>query len=117
MRITVAGKPADILSTLPAVGWSLDRKGYVIYTSRKTNAALTRGKKAHIAAMETLLGGPLPEGFHIHHMDFNKLNNLPWDLVLMPAAFNPSSAKQCPYTGRMISAERYFEAYGMRRAA
>ena len=116
MRIMVAGKPVDILSTLPVRGWSMHNKGYVIYTSRK-KGSLPRGKSAHVAAMEALIGGPIPAGMVPHHQDFNKLNNCPCNLVLMDAAFNVSPARQCPYTGQYMSIDLYAERYGIRRAA
>lgn len=118
MTVTVAGRPARIIDGLPARGWSFNHKGYVIYTSRRVHGLLLkRGKKAHIAAIEALTGEPFPIGKHVHHMDFDKANNCPCNLVLMDPAFNPAPVKQCPYTGRMMNIETYNERYGVRRAA
>jgi len=115
MTITVAGKPAVIHRSLPPRGWSLSTKGYVIYTSRKRNS-LKRGKKAHVAAIEDLTGKPFPPGMHVHHMDFDKRNNCPCNLVLMDDALNVSPARRCPYTGHFMSIDLYQERYGARPA-
>lgn len=46
---------------------------------------------------------PLPRVVHVHHMDADKRNCCPCNLVALPCAFNPAHAKQHPVTGRMIS--------------
>lgn len=93
------------------LGWSRNSKGYLIYTSRKANAPFRRGTRAHRAVMAKLTGRELQDDEVVHHQDFDKLNCLPSNLILMPACFNPTGAMRCPYTGRMMSVEEYRRNY------
>jgi len=95
--------PATIPTFLPPRGWSIHRRGYLYWTSNATTPGIRRGEFAHRIIMEHLLGDPLPAGYHIHHQDGNKLNNCPLNLILLPAALNPSPAVQCPYTSQFIT--------------
>lgn len=49
---------------------------------------LSRGKSAvvleHVAVAERALGRPLPPGVQVHHVDENKSNNGPGNLVICP---------------------------------
>jgi hypothetical protein len=100
---------------LPEKGWQIDttRKGYLRWTSRGTGAGIKRGARAHRVVVERLAGRPLTEEVHVHHMDFDKLNNCPCNLILMPASLNPSSARRDPYTGEFMSAAAYQRRYGL----
>lgn len=61
--------------------------------------------------IERLLGRKLYSHEHVHHMDWNKLNNCPCNLVVLPMQFNPRSAIQDPYTGQFMSLEQYYKRY------
>ncbi len=109
VTITVKGKAARIASFLPTRGWTLHSKGYLIWTSRGTR--LRRGTRAHRAAIERLMGEPLSPDVHVHHQDFDKLNCCPCNLIVMPAAFNPSCALRDPYTGEFLSRVQWERRY------
>lgn len=71
---------------------------------------MVRGSRAHRLTVGRL-GGVLTPDLHIHHQDFDKLNACPRNLVVMPAEMNPTTARQCPYTGRFMSADEWERAY------
>ena len=98
---------------MPSKGWSLNAKGYVIWTSRRTNCVLKRGALAHRAIVETLLGRELPFDIQVHHQDGNKLNCCPFNLIAMPRGMNPSNATRDPYTGEYMSKDLYVRRYGL----
>lgn len=54
--------------------------GYVITRGSR------EGKLFHIVVAETVIGRKLPAGAHVHHVDGNKLNNWPYNLVICPDA-------------------------------
>lgn len=97
---------------LPQVGWSRNHKGYLIYTSRKRNEKIRRGARAHRLVAEYLLGRRLLAEEHVHHMDFDKCDNLPGNLLICPQEFNPSPVRQCPYTGQFLSFSQYQRRFG-----
>lgn len=114
---------------VPQFGWSMHMKGYAMWTSRRPAHLRVgrrghrlegmrlpfRGERAHRYVVQHLVSqwcyeAPYPNNgvkispeFVVHHMDFNKLNNRPENLILMPACFNPSHSVLCPYTHRYIS--------------
>jgi hypothetical protein len=110
--IQVGGKQALIPFSLPARGWSLSTKGYLIYTSRRKGVPIKRGSRAHRVVMAMLAGRPLSEDEHVHHQDFDKLNCLPANLILMPCCFNPTSARRDPYTGEYMTSLAFERRYG-----
>lgn len=71
-----------------------------------------RGARAHVAVVEHLSGAPLKHGWQVHHMDGNKLNCMPENLLYAPAIFNPSPARRCPITGLWMSPAAYARRYG-----
>jgi hypothetical protein len=85
---------------------------YLRWNSRGKSHGIKRRARAHRVVMEQLVGRPLNEDEHVHHQDFNKLNNCPCNLILMPSAMNPSPAKRDPYTGEFISPSAYQRRYG-----
>lgn len=101
---------------IPERGWSLNNKGYLIYTSRATKVEVTRGvkrgAKQHRVVIEKLLGRPLNDDEHVHHQDFNRRHNCGYNLLVVPMAFNPSRGMRCPYTGRFMSVDKWSELYG-----
>lgn len=44
----------------------------------------TNGRRDHVAIAESALGKPLPEKAEVHHVDENKMNNDPSNLVICP---------------------------------
>lgn len=114
--ITVTGNRMARISTfLPSKGWSVDDCGYLVYTSRKRAAGgLKRGERAHRAVVARLTS---VEGLEVHHMDFDKLNCCPGNLLLVPAAFNvrPGVGRRCPWTGRFLSTREWEAIYEKNR--
>jgi len=96
---------------LPQKGWSLNSSGYLIYTSRRKDAPLKRGTRAHRAIMEKILGRKLEAWERIHHQNFNKVCTCPHNFILMPACFNPSNSRRDPYTGEFMSAAEWERRY------
>lgn len=66
-----------------------------------------RDKYLHRAVFELVAGRPVKPGYHVHHQNFDKLCCCPWNLIEMPAEFNPRSEPiRNPNTGRFITAEQ-----------
>lgn len=108
---------------LPLRGWCITKAyrqrnggGYLQYqtTARleRTTKGVKRGALLHRVVMAKLLGRVLQPWEHVHHQDFNKLNACPTNLILMSAAFNPSGAKQDPYTAKFLSPAEWYRRYG-----
>ena len=110
-RLGVHNVLVKMPSWVPRSGWSLHSKGYIIYTSRATRHRIRRGVRLHRYIIEKLLGRPLEEDVHIHHMDNDKGNCCPCNLICLPSCFNPSSATRDPYTGQYLSKEQYLRRY------
>jgi hypothetical protein len=111
--LTIRGKVARLPDFLPARGWTLHSKGYLIYTSRGTHPWIRRGEYAHRAVFMHLLGTDrLMDGWQVHHQDFDKLNCLPMNLLYAPSAFNPSCALRDAFTGEFMSYAQYERRYG-----
>lgn len=114
LRILIGGKVALIPAFLPARGWSIHTKGYLIYTSRKKGMKWKRGKRAHVAVFEHLSGKVIEPGFQVHHQNFNKLDCRPENLINLPYEMNPTPNRHCqdPYTGQFLSPGEYARRYG-----
>lgn len=84
------------------------------YVNYKGYPALSKSPHhfLHRATWERIAGKKLPEGWVVHHQNFNKLCWCGTNLVAMPAEFNPRPDWRHPYTGRLISAEEYKEVMG-----
>lgn len=114
----IGGAAVRYPAALPLRGWSHDRKGYLIYTSRRITApVLRRGTRMHRAVILGLIdAGPLRIAFdldyEVHHMDFDKGNNCPTNLLFLPACFNPSPSRRDPYTGEFMSPAEFDKRYG-----
>lgn len=102
---------ACIPDYLPRRGWSIHVKGYLYYTSRAISTNIRRGQLAHREVIERLLGRKLKSDEHVHHQDFNKLNDCPCNLTIVPAELNPSFVKLDPYTGKFLSRNQYYKRY------
>lgn len=59
--------------------------GYLQFTSSEANGC-NAGKLLHRVVAEWLIGRPIREGEHVHHIDGNKLNNDPNNLEVMKAS-------------------------------
>ena len=59
-------------------GTAIDGFGYRKYA----------GKLEHISVAEKAFGGPLPKGSIVHHVDENKTNNTPTNLVVCSRAYH-----------------------------
>lgn len=64
-------------------GLSISAEGYIVFTSSKANGELA-GIALHTVIGEWLYGKS--EGGHIHHIDGDKLNNHPENLILLSAS-------------------------------
>ena len=104
---------------LPLIGWRRDRKGYYRW-DRRTDPRVKKGEYLHRATLIALgLSREQMVGTHVHHMarlhgnsTSCGLANCPYNLMISPPAFNPTSARQDPYTGRMMSREEWERRYG-----
>lgn len=110
--ITVAGRRAVIADGLPSKGWSWHKKGYLIYTSRR-NGAIKRGAYAHRLAWELAAGTLIPDTFQVHHQTLNKSINDGPNLIACHGSMNPSTAIQCPYTGKFMSRSEFERRFGI----
>ena len=59
-------------------GTAIDAFGYRKYA----------GKLEHIKVAEAAFGGPLPKGSVVHHIDYNKTNNSPSNLLICSRAYH-----------------------------
>jgi hypothetical protein len=91
---------SDVLKWFGSV--RLNHKGYY-----RINGGLNRNEYLHRAVWEKVAGRPIPDGWHIHHQDFNKKHCCPHNLIAMPPEFNPSPSRRCPYRGTYVSVEEW----------
>jgi hypothetical protein len=54
----------------------LSSNGYLVFAGER------EAKLFHVAVAELALGKPLPDGAVVHHVDGDKLNNWPYNLVI-----------------------------------
>ncbi len=104
----------------------IKRKGYIAYTSRRKDAPIKRNERAHRAVIKYLLkctdertvnaafqgNREMDPTWQVHHMDFDKCNNAPSNLLYTPEYFNPSPARRDPYSGQYLSPLEYEQRYG-----
>jgi len=73
-----------------------------------------RGAYVHRAVWEWVSGKKLPKDWHVHHMDGDKLNFAPGNLLALPAILHEGPQPlRCPYTGRFLSLEQYRQRIGV----
>lgn len=114
-RVAINNRTYIIPTFLPITGWSINSKGYLIYTSRRRNSPIKRGDTLqrvvvkHLAALRDI---KLPDEYHVHHQDSNKLNCCPFNLVVLPLCLNPVPVKRDPYTGHFLNHTQYERRYG-----
>jgi len=71
------------------LGFIITKDGYVRIT-----AGTNRNRYAHVVAVENLLGGRIPEGFEVHHLDWNRAHNCcPHNFLLCPSSWNKFMAR------------------------
>ncbi|WP_080426448.1 HNH endonuclease [Burkholderia ubonensis] len=78
--------PVTLRARLNRYGMSLERaltsKSLALTPSGDWYKAFGNGKRVHIAIAEEALGKPLPPKVEVHHVDENKMNNDPSNLVI-----------------------------------
>lgn len=63
-----------------------------------------KDKYVHRVVFEQVAGRAVREGFHIHHMDHDKLNFCPCNLLEVQAELHPAREHpRCPWTGRFLT--------------
>jgi hypothetical protein len=105
--ITVGGREVHCPSWLPARGWSIHSKGYVIYTSRKKQPLIRRGEFMHRVIIRVLAETDLDPEIHVHHQNNCKTFNCPLNLLAVPACMNPATAIRNPFNGQYMTADEY----------
>jgi hypothetical protein len=68
------GDPLSIARNAPGTGW----------LSKETGYRFLGKKPEHIVLAEKALGKKLPVGAQVHHVDYNRSNNGPFNLVVCP---------------------------------
>jgi HNH endonuclease/GAG-polyprotein viral zinc-finger len=75
-------------------------------------------KFVHIRVMEKKLGGPIPDGLVVHHIDGNKDNNRPENLVAITRGVHarlhgryPDACYRCGREGHWVEDCRYKTDY------
>jgi len=87
--------------THPLGNWSCNPpKGYPRFHSGPH-----RNKYVHRVVWEHVAGCPLPEGWHVHHQSFDRVNFKPHELIAMQPCFNTVCILRCPWTGRFITVD------------
>ena len=89
----------------PMFGWCrLDRRGY----PRISAPGPYKHKYLHVAVWERTAGREVPEGWQVHHQNWNKLCVCDGSLIAMPRELNPSPAGR-GRAGRWKSVKRDLE--------
>lgn len=65
------------------LGYYVTEKGYLRYS-----AGPKRGKYVHRAVMEGVIGGPIPEGMTVEHLDHDRQHNCRQNLMLLDKAIH-----------------------------
>lgn len=116
IRIGRSGRTMTGPPWLAQRGWVLHNKGYAKYGARGPHHPRTYAHRIviHRLIVETrpwFATSHIPFEYHVHHMDYDKLNNCPLNLVVVSPLFNPSGAIRCPYTGRYLTKDEYIRRY------
>ena len=81
LRLKKHGDPTVIKNRRAGLG-TLRADGYIMHESGG------RAVLEHVMLAERALGKPLPRGVHVHHVDENRSNNAPSNLVICTAAYH-----------------------------
>ncbi len=86
----------------------INHKGYPVLSRQPY-----RNKFLHRMVWERTAGVQIPQGWHVHHQDGNKMHCCPWNLVAVPAELHPAGDPlRCPYTGRFLTVGEYRRRMG-----
>lgn len=88
----------------------VNAKGYY-----RINGGKYRKQYLHRAVWEIVAGKKLPDGWHVHHQDFDKTHCCPENLIAMPPELNPAGncLCRCPYTGIYLTRQEYERRLGL----
>ena len=72
--------------------WAMEKRGeeYIsggrVWIRGHSSSENKNSQRRAVLVMERVLGGPIPKGYHVHHEDFNSLNDDPFNLELVTSA-------------------------------
>lgn len=66
-------------------GLTISKGGYLVFTNSPANG-INRNKHLHVVICEYKYGRKMKKGEHVHHIDGNKLNNHPDNLLILTAS-------------------------------
>lgn len=111
------GRVVSITGRHPSLGrWCCNPpKGYPRLTGGRKK---DRREYVHRAVWKALgkagpLFGELPDSYHVHHQNFNKMCFCPGNLIAMPASLHPANFLICPYTRRFVGPDEYKRVMGI----
>lgn len=82
-------------------GLCITKSGYLQFTASKANGEHA-GRLLHILICEHKYGRKLQDGEHVHHIDKNKLNNNPNNLVILTASEHAKLHSEDRINGKKI---------------
>lgn len=62
-----------------------------------------KGRYVHRVTWQVIAGRALPQGWHVHHQDNDKLHFCGENLIAMPWILHPAVVRRCPWTGEFLS--------------
>ena len=94
------------LRVVPFGSCRINEKGYP-----RINSGKHVDEYLHRAVWEEVSGQKIPEGFQVHHMNFDKLCWCPSNLVAVGPGLHPPQVIRDPYTGEFLSRGAYARRY------